>query len=128
MNAGPLIFIVLMLGVMWLLLIRPQRRRQSAQTRLLAGLSVGDEVVTAGGLYGHIRALDEDEVTLEIAPGTNVRLAKRAVAAVVEPEDALEAGDGQDELEEPAPEERAPEEPAPEESPAAEAPSAENRR
>jgi len=44
-------------------------------------------VLTAGGLYGTIREVDEEEVRVEIAPGTVVRLARRAVAAVIEPED-----------------------------------------
>ncbi len=98
-----LIFIVLMLLVMWFLLIRPQRRRQLAQSEMLENLAVGDEIVTAGGLYGHVRGFDEDELRVEIAPGTHVRVAKRAVAAVVPPEDELEEGDELAELE-PGPE------------------------
>jgi preprotein translocase subunit YajC len=72
---------------MWVLFILPQRRRQAAQRHMLTELEVGDEIVTVGGLLGYVRGLDEDEVVLEIAPGTNVRLARRAVAAVVPPED-----------------------------------------
>ena len=103
----PLILIVLMLGAMWLLLIRPQRRRQAAQSEMISNLTVGDEIVTAGGLYGEIRALDEEQVTLEVAPGTNVRVAKRAVAAVVPPDDELEQDEELEELE-PAEEGQAP--------------------
>jgi preprotein translocase subunit YajC len=54
---------------------------------MLERLAVGDEVVTAGGLYGVVEALEEGEVKLEIAPGTTVRVAKRAIAAVVSPKD-----------------------------------------
>lgn len=81
-----LIVIIVLLAVTWLLLIRPQRRRQVTQANLLSNLTVGDEIVTAGGLIGHIEAIDDDEVELRIAPGTVVRVAKRAVAAVI-PED-----------------------------------------
>ena len=86
--------VILILGLlMWMLLIRPQRRRQLAQDALLANLEAGDEVVTAGGLYGVIEDVDETEVMLEIAPGTTVRVAKRAIAGVVEEEEAEEEDD-----------------------------------
>jgi preprotein translocase subunit YajC len=77
---------VLLLVLMWFLLIQPQRRRQQQQKRLLAELSAGDEVITMGGLYGRVKALGDDDLTLEIAPETNVRVAKSAVAARVAPE------------------------------------------
>jgi preprotein translocase subunit YajC len=54
-------------------------------------LRLGDEIITAGGLHAYVRALDEDVLTVEIAPGTNARLDRRAVAAVVTPEPAPEA-------------------------------------
>jgi preprotein translocase subunit YajC len=74
----------------WVLLIMPQRRRQMAQRQMLHELAVGDEIVTVGGLIGHVRGLDDDEVLLEIAPGTTIRLARRAVAVIVPLEDADE--------------------------------------
>jgi preprotein translocase subunit YajC len=86
-NSGGLIVIALLFALFWLFLIRPQRRRQAEQERMLAGLEVGDEVVTAGGIYGDVVGLEEDEVRLEIAPGTEVRVARRAIAAVLEDDD-----------------------------------------
>ena len=103
--------IVVLFALFWLLLIRPQRRRQAAQKNLVQGIEVGDEIVTAGGLYGHVRGLGEDELLVEIAPGTNVRIARRAVGAVVGPEDE------EDEEGEPEPAEKPPHEAAPEETP-----------
>jgi preprotein translocase subunit YajC len=85
-SAATLIFIVLIFALLWLLFIRPQRRKQQAQQDLLNSVAPGDEVVTAGGLYGTVRAVQDDELRVEIAPGTEVRLAKRAVAAVIPPE------------------------------------------
>jgi preprotein translocase subunit YajC len=82
MNAGPLIFLAAMLAVFWFLLIRPQRQRQAAQRNLIAQLSAGDEVVTAGGILGTIRSIADDHVLLEVAPGTEVRVAKEAVTGV----------------------------------------------
>ena len=91
---GGYIFILVILVLMWFLLIRPQRRRQLDSQRLLNSLAVGQEIVTAGGLYGTIAGLDEDEVRVEIADGVEVRVAKRAIAGVLsddeEPEQLAE--------------------------------------
>ena len=78
------IFILVLLALMWFLLIRPQRRRQSDAARLVDSLTVGQEIVTAGGLYGIVTAVEEDEVRLRIADDVEVRVAKRAVAGVVD--------------------------------------------
>jgi preprotein translocase subunit YajC len=94
-----LIIIVILLLLMWVLLVRPQRRRQSSQQDMLQNLSPGDEILTAGGMYGTVRSVEGDDVNVEISPGTEVRLAKRAVAAVIPPEhmegEAEELGDGE---------------------------------
>ncbi|TML29716.1 MAG: preprotein translocase subunit YajC [Actinobacteria bacterium] len=84
---GGYIFIIVILILMWFLLIRPQRRRQQDSQRLIASLSVGQEIVTAGGLYGTITALEEDEARVEIADGIEVRVAKRAIAGVLSEDD-----------------------------------------
>jgi preprotein translocase subunit YajC len=97
------IIILVLLALMWLLLIRPQRRRQVESQKLVDQLEVGKEIVTAGGLYGTITDVAEDEIRVEIADGVEVRVAKRAVAGVVseeeEPED-FEDQEGPDDLEE----------------------------
>jgi preprotein translocase subunit YajC len=87
------IFILALLALMWFMLIRPQRRRQQDAQRLLETISVGKEIVTAGGLYGTITAVDGDEVRLEIADGVEVRIAKRAVAGVVSEDEEPEQAD-----------------------------------
>jgi preprotein translocase subunit YajC len=78
-----LIIIVVLFGALWLFLIRPQKRRQVETSRMQDDLAAGDEILTAGGVYGTVRAIEDDVVELEIAPGTIVRLDRRAVAAVV---------------------------------------------
>jgi preprotein translocase subunit YajC len=91
------IFILLLLAAFWLLLVRPAQRRNRAQQQLLSAVEVGDEIVTAGGLYGTITAVADDEVRVEIASGIEVRIARRAIAGVVsdttedEPEELDEA-------------------------------------
>jgi preprotein translocase subunit YajC len=84
---GQLIVIVAMFALLWLFLIAPQRRRAQAQKQLLASVQVGDEILTVGGLYGHVVAIDEDDdLEVEIADGLQVRMARRAVAAVIPPD------------------------------------------
>lgn len=82
MNAGPLIFLVAIIAVFWFLLIRPQRQRQAAHRALITQLAPNDEVVTAGGMLGTVRSIADDHVLLEVAPGTEVRIAKEAVTGV----------------------------------------------
>jgi preprotein translocase subunit YajC len=86
------IFVLVLLVLVWFLLIRPQRRRQVEAQRLIERLDVGKEIVTAGGLYGTIRAVEDNELRVEIADGVEVRIAKRAVAGIVsDDEDEPEA-------------------------------------
>jgi preprotein translocase subunit YajC len=80
------IFFAAMLVLLWLLIIQPQRRRRRQQAQMLTQLAPGDEVITAGGVYGSVREVAADHVVLEIAPGTRVRVLKSAVAARVEPQ------------------------------------------
>ena len=91
---------------MWFLLIRPQRRRQQAARHLLTQIGVGKEIVTAGGLFGTVTALEGDEVRVEIADGIEVRIAKRAVAGVVSEDE--ESGEKPEEQPEEQPDEEPP--------------------
>ena len=79
-----LLLLVLMGVFFYFLLIRPQQRRARQQRALIDSLDVGDEVMTIGGLYGTIRALDEDRVTLEVSPGVDLQFAKSAIARRLE--------------------------------------------
>ena len=106
---GQLIIIVALFALLWLLLIRPQRKRQLEQQQLHASIEVGDEILTVGGLYGHVRELlEDDDLLVEIAPDVNVRIARRSVAGVVEVEDDEVAEGEATELEEPEPEAETP--------------------
>ena len=95
-----LVVVVVLFVLFWLLLIRPQRRRQAAQNAVIASVEVGDEIVTAGGLYGHVVGVGDDELLVEIAPGTNVRIARRAVAGVVGPDEEEDEEEDEGEIEE----------------------------
>lgn len=83
-----LIIILAMFALLWVLLIRPQRAKQQKQQQMLSGVEPGDEILTVGGLYGIVQELDEDDdLIVEIADGIHVRIARRAVATVVKPDD-----------------------------------------
>jgi preprotein translocase subunit YajC len=82
---GQLIVLVAMFALLWVFLIMPQRRRAAAQRELLESVEVGDEILTVGGLIGHVRSAQDQELSLEIAPGTQVRVARRSVASVLTP-------------------------------------------
>jgi preprotein translocase subunit YajC len=93
---GSLIILIAMFALLWVLLIRPQRTKQQKQQQLISSVAAGDEILTVGGLYGIVQEIDEeDDLIVEVAEGIHVRIARRAVASVVKPEDEEE-----DELEE----------------------------
>ena len=79
---GFLLPLLLLGGMFYFMILRPQRARQRHQESMLQALEVGDEVMTAGGIFGRVSAIDEDNdtVTVEIAPGTKVRMLRRAIA------------------------------------------------
>ena len=80
----PLIWMILMLGAFYALLVRPQRRNMAAHRALMSDLHEGDEVMTMGGIFGRISRLDDDILDLEVSPGTTVRVAKSAISRKVE--------------------------------------------
>ncbi len=76
-----LLFPLLVLGLMWVLLVRPQQQRVRRQRELVSSLQVGDEVITAGGVIGRIVELYDDELRLEVSPGVTMRFVRLAVNA-----------------------------------------------
>jgi preprotein translocase subunit YajC len=89
---------ILLLGGLYFVLIRPQRMRQRQQQQLLSQLEVGDEVLTTGGIFGSIVEIDEEGVlTVEVAPGTRIRMVRAGIAQrFVEDEDDEASDEGAD--------------------------------
>lgn len=79
-----LYLIVVLLGV-YLLWLRPQKKRQQAAARAQHQAEVGDEVITTSGIYGKVLGFDGDRVEIEIAPGTTIEIARRALGQRVDP-------------------------------------------
>ncbi|HZT84810.1 MAG TPA: preprotein translocase subunit YajC [Gaiellaceae bacterium] len=99
-SGGSSFFLIIIVAflLLWLIVVRPQRKRQTQQQQMLSDLRVGDEVLTAGGIYGTVARIDDDRITVEIAPRTEVQVARRAIAGVTrepEPGEEPEAGESQ---------------------------------
>jgi preprotein translocase subunit YajC len=80
---GQIIFLVLMFAAMYFLMIAPQRKKQKEHAKMLEALSTGDEVVTAGGIYGEITNKKDDRFVIRIAEGTKVEIGKAFIHALV---------------------------------------------
>ncbi len=85
MNAAPLLFLLVVAGAFWLLMIRPAQRKAREQQALQAAIEVGDEVMTTSGIFGEVRALEEETVHLAIADDVQIRVVRAAIARVVTP-------------------------------------------
>jgi preprotein translocase subunit YajC len=94
------IVMVLMLGVMYVLMIRPQRQRQAQQQSMIDGAGVGDDVLTTGGIYGTISQAEGDDIVVEIAQGVTVHMTRRGIAAVLPPEEDEEGEEDAEEQDE----------------------------
>ena len=90
---GPLLALLITFGLMWVLLILPQQRRMKQHQAVVASLRAGDEVVTAGGVYGTITSVDEDTLAVEVAPGVVLRVLRSAVSQRVGPDDTDDEDD-----------------------------------
>jgi preprotein translocase subunit YajC len=78
-----MILILLMFGVLYFMMIRPQMKRAKEQKAMIEALQKGDEVITAGGLLGRITKISEGYITLEIASNVEVQVQRPAVSLVL---------------------------------------------
>jgi len=77
---GMIIFLVVIFAVFYLLMIRPQRKRQKEHQEMMQNLQKGDRVITAGGIYGTIDSLSEDSVIIKVEGGGTLRVARGSVS------------------------------------------------
>ena len=93
MGAVAIIWLILLpAAVFYFLLWRPQQRRMAGVRALQSTLSENDEVMTTSGIFGRIKRLGDDDVDLEIAPGTVIRVARGAIGQRIGPDDAHNEG------------------------------------
>jgi preprotein translocase subunit YajC len=97
MGGAGFLIIIIAFAFLYFVLIRPQKRRQLEQQRMLNDLQVGDEVVTAGGIYGEITNIEDDEdVRVLIAPDLEVRVARKAIGGVINKQESEEAEEAEE--------------------------------
>ena len=83
-SLGSFLPLILIIVVFWFLVMRPQRKRQQELVSKQAGLQAGTEVMLGSGIFGRVVEVHDDSVSLEVAPGTTIRVAKQAVVRVIE--------------------------------------------
>jgi preprotein translocase subunit YajC len=94
-----LLIIIILFGGVWLLLLLPARRRRAQHEAMQDSVEAGDDIITAGGLHGAVKEIDDETARVEIAPGVVVTLDRRAIAAVAS---EIEVEPEEDEHEDPA--------------------------
>ncbi|MCL5736039.1 MAG: preprotein translocase subunit YajC [Actinobacteria bacterium] len=83
-SAGMLIiYVVAFIAIFYFMAIRPQQRQRRAHQALLSSLKKGDQIVTAAGIYGTVKRVEENIVVVEIAKGVTIKVARRAVAEII---------------------------------------------
>ena len=92
MTGFSLIWIVVMLGVLYFMMIRPQQKETKRKNAMLSELAVGDTILTTSGFYGMVIDITEDTIIVEFGNNKNCRIPmqKSAIALVEKPEDAVE--------------------------------------
>ncbi len=77
--------ILLLVVAFYFLLIRPQKNRQKKHAQMVSAVAPGTEVMTTAGIFGTVRAVNDEELNLEIAPGTVIRILPTAISKVIYP-------------------------------------------
>ena len=80
---GAFIPLILMFGIFYFLLIRPQQKKAKDHREMISTLKKGDRVVSSGGLHGTVTGLTDEIVTMEIAPKIRVKVSRSSVAGAV---------------------------------------------
>lgn len=85
-----ILWMVVIFAIFYFILIRPQQQQQKKRREMLGALKKGDRVVTIGGIYGVIKEIKEDMVTLRVADNVNIKFARGGVERVIEDEEEEE--------------------------------------
>jgi preprotein translocase subunit YajC len=75
--------LILMFGIFYFLLIRPQQKKAKEHKEMIGSLKKGDRIVSSGGLHGRITGLDENTLTVEIADRVRVKINRGNIAALM---------------------------------------------
>lgn len=80
----PILIIVALFGVLYMTMIRPQRNRQRQAQQMQSTVTPGARIRTTAGMYGTVKSVEDQDVVVEVAPGVNIRMLRRAVMDVVQ--------------------------------------------
>jgi len=83
-NLLPILIIVVLFGVLYMTMIRPQRNRQRNAQQMQNTVMPGARIRTTSGIYGTVKSIEDGDVVVEVAPGVNIRMLRRAVMEVVQ--------------------------------------------
>jgi preprotein translocase subunit YajC len=78
-----MLLILIMFGVLYFMMIRPQMKRTKEHKAMIEALQKGDEIVTAGGMLGRVTKINESYVSLEIAPNVEIQVQRPSVQVVL---------------------------------------------
>ncbi len=78
-NWTAVIMAVVLVGLVYFFIFRPMKNRQKEQQNLIAALKVGDQVITAGGVYGEVDSIDEESLVIKVESGAKIRVLKQGV-------------------------------------------------
>jgi preprotein translocase subunit YajC len=84
-DLAALLPLVAILALFWFMVIRPQQRRQREVTALQNSIEVGQRVMMSSGIFGTVTSVTDDKARLQIAPGTEIEIARAAIAKVESP-------------------------------------------
>jgi preprotein translocase subunit YajC len=83
-NLLPILIIVVLFGVLYMTMIRPQRNRQRQAQQMQSTVVPGQRIRTTAGIYGTVVSIEDQDVVIEVAPGVNIRMLRKAVMDVVQ--------------------------------------------
>ena len=96
---GSILFLGVLLGLMYAVMIRPQQKRMREHQSLIRSLEAGDMVVTASGVHGAVAEVEDTFIWLEVAPEVELKIDRASIARrVVEDDTAYDADEADDDL------------------------------
>ena len=87
-GTGSLLYIIVLVGVFWFLLIRPQQAQAKKRAEMLTALKAGDKVVTIGGVCGKVAKITDDKIFVEVSEGIVIEFLRNAISTVETEEEA----------------------------------------
>jgi preprotein translocase subunit YajC len=86
-----IIYVVAFIAIFYFMAIRPQQRQRKAHAALLSSLKKGDRIITAAGIYGTVKRVEDSIVDVEVAKGVTVKINRRAVSEILRDQAEIKA-------------------------------------